>query len=107
MALYIESWRYRYSSSKGLITTEAYNLWKLEDDTITKLGEYICWPFASEHDPNYWTAASSIIRKVVKNNGKLYKSQGTLNQGLCLKPLSEFPEAHADYTKNGVRHLFT
>ena len=105
MALYVEEWPYKYKSYGGIVKTKALNLWKLEDGLITKIGEYIYWPFASEDEPNFWADTKSVIRHAVKKDGKLYKSDSCYNHGWVLEPLENYSDAKSSFEEKGIVKL--
>jgi hypothetical protein len=80
-------------------------LWKYENNTITRLAEYIYWPTADEDEPNFWLEIKKLVRVPVLSNGKLYKNQRFLEHNWVLKSPKEFPEAFNSYIKEGIRPL--
>jgi hypothetical protein len=99
---FVEPWQYAYQSPSGRIKTLCLNLWSYDGTHITKIGEYIDWPFANDEDPNYWAKTSSVIKKPIVSDGKYYKSERYFNSGLVLEPLDQYPDANSSFEQKGI-----
>jgi len=103
MATYfVEKWPYSYESLSGRIKTTALNLWQYDDKCITKVAEYIVWPFANAEDPNVWARTGEVIRTPVKNNGKYYKTHRFFLDNMPFETLDSYPEAKESLEKHGI-----
>jgi hypothetical protein len=99
---FVEPWTMKYKTYTGSNKTLCLNLWSYDGTHITKVAEYIDWPFASDEEPNYWAKTSTTIKTPVISSGKLYKSERYLNGGWVLEPLDNYPEAKSIFEQKGI-----
>ena len=99
---FVEPWPYEYASHSGRIKTLCLNLWSYDGTHITKIGEYVDWPFANDEEPNYWAKTTTVIKKPVVSDGKYYKTERSLKHGWVFEPLDNYPDAKSSFEQKGI-----
>lgn len=101
MSYFVEPWKYAYESHSGSIKTLCLNLWSYDGTHITKVAEYIDWPFADE-EPNYWASVKPVIHTPVFIKEKCYKTQVSAQRGWVFESLDNYPDAKASFEQKGI-----
>lgn len=99
---FVEPWFMKYNAYSGTNKALCLNLWSYDGTHITKVAEYIYWPFACDEEPNYWAKTSTVVRKPIVNDNKYYKSERYLNGGWVLEPLATYPDAKEAFDQKGI-----
>ena len=99
---FVEPWQLTYKTYSGSNKAVCLNLWSYDGTHITKVAEYMEWPFANDEEPNYWANVRPVIKKPVVSNGKYYKSERYRDNDWGLEPLDKYPEAKASFEQKGI-----
>lgn len=82
--------------------TLCLNLWSYDGTHITKVAEYIDWPFANDEEPNYWAKTSSVIKEPLVSKGKYYKTERYMKNDWDFKSLDDYPDAKSSFEQKGI-----
>jgi len=99
---FVEPWKMTYKTYTGSNKTLCLNLWSYDGTHITKVAEYIDWPFANDEEPNYWASVKPVIHTPSECKGKYYKTPKALINGWVFKTLDDYPDAKASFEQKGI-----